>query len=413
MVQPVDGIKNILYISYDGLTDPLGQSQILPYLVALSNKGYRFTILSFEKKERFEKEKQIIESVIEPAQIRWVPLRFTKKPQVLAKMWDHWRLMNTAKRLYKEEKFDWVHCRSYIAAEAGLMLKKNFGVKFIFDMRWFWADEKVENGQWNLKNPLYKVTYRKYKHLERELLLNADAVVTLTDAAKDYLLRQPAYKHLKIDVIPCCADLSHFDFQKVSPEVKQQLRNKLSLKDDQKLITYLGSVGGWYMTKEMFSFFKQLKQSQPQYKMLVLTKDDPETVKAEAAASGIQNGSLIVTYAQRQQLPGYLAISDIGLFFISNSFSKTASSPTKHAELMGMGIPVICNDIGDTGRIINETRTGMVVNEFAENNFTDVIERIDELLATSKQKIRECALDIFDLNAGVEKYASIYQRLSD
>ena len=80
---------------------------------------------------------------------------------------------------------------------------------------------------------------------------------------------------------------------------------------------------------------------------------------------------------------------------------------------MGMGIPVICNDIGDTGRIINETRTGMVVNEFAENNFTDVIERIDELLATSKQKIRECALDIFDLNAGVEKYASIYQRLSD
>ncbi|MGV3527641.1 MAG: glycosyltransferase family 4 protein [Flavisolibacter sp.] len=404
-------MKKILYISYDGLTDPLGQSQILPYLVALSKKGYRFTILSFEKKERFEKEKEIIKSIIEQAEIRWVPLWFTKKPPVLAKMWDHWRLMKTAKRLYQTERFDGVHCRSYIAAEAGLMLKKKFGVKLIFDMRGFWADEKVENGQWNLKNPVYKTTYRKYKNLERELLLNADAIVTLTDAAKDYLLQQPEYKQLQIDVIPCCADLSHFDFQRISTDEKKKLRSELGLKDDQKLITYLGSVGGWYMTKEMFAFFKQLEQSQPQYKMLMLTKDDPEAVKTQATALGIQNGSLLVTYAQRQQLPRYLAISDLGLFFINNSFSKTASSPTKHAELMGMGIPVICNDIGDTGRIVSRTNTGVVVNEFEENSFKEIIGSIDQLLATDKQKIRHCALDIFDLNAGVDKYATIYQRL--
>ena len=43
-------MKRVLYISYDGLTDPLGQSQILPYLQHLAKESYQFTILSFEKK---------------------------------------------------------------------------------------------------------------------------------------------------------------------------------------------------------------------------------------------------------------------------------------------------------------------------------------------------------------------------
>ena len=50
-------MKQILYITYDGRTDPLGQSQVLPYIVALSAAGYKFTIVSFEKKQRLAKEK--------------------------------------------------------------------------------------------------------------------------------------------------------------------------------------------------------------------------------------------------------------------------------------------------------------------------------------------------------------------
>ena len=47
-----------LYLSYDGLTDPLGQAQILPYLLGLENQGMGFVIISFEKKEAFLAHKQ-------------------------------------------------------------------------------------------------------------------------------------------------------------------------------------------------------------------------------------------------------------------------------------------------------------------------------------------------------------------
>ena len=45
--------KRILFISYDGMTDPLGQSQVIPYLQGLSKHGYEIFLLSCEKKQAF------------------------------------------------------------------------------------------------------------------------------------------------------------------------------------------------------------------------------------------------------------------------------------------------------------------------------------------------------------------------
>src|SRR5215471_408324 len=136
--------KKILYITYDGLTDPLGQSQILPYLKGLSSVGFKFTILSFEKKSRFEREKKTIDKLTSESGIEWVPLQFTSTPPLLSKLYDSYRMRKKAFELQRKNHFDMVHCRSYVAADAGLQLKKKFGIKFFFDMRGFWADEKKD-----------------------------------------------------------------------------------------------------------------------------------------------------------------------------------------------------------------------------------------------------------------------------
>lgn len=49
--------KKILFISYDGMTDPLGQSQVIPYLQGLSKQGYEIFLLSCEKNKPFNKIK--------------------------------------------------------------------------------------------------------------------------------------------------------------------------------------------------------------------------------------------------------------------------------------------------------------------------------------------------------------------
>jgi glycosyltransferase involved in cell wall biosynthesis len=403
--------QKILYISYDGMTDPLGQSQVLPYLASLSTQGYEFTILSFEKNSRYEKEKPIIEDIAQKTGIKWYPLTFTKNPPVLSKIYDRWRLKKMTRKLFKENRFDMIHCRSYVAAEMGLSLKKKYGTKFLFDMRGFWADEKVDSGQWKMNSFLFRRIYRHYKQKEKEFLQAADGIISLTKAARAELLSKKEYSHLAIDVIPCCADLDHFDYHHIKKDFAQGLREQLGIPPQKKVITYLGSVGGWYMTKEMFAFFRRLSLKYPQFVMLVLTKDDPGLVQQQAAAAGIPTEKIIVRYAGRNELPDYISLSDCSIFFIRPTYSKIASSPTKHAELMGMGIPVICNNIGDTGAVIDETKTGLVVREFTDNEYDKMINRMDELLSIPAEKIREGAFRYFDLEKGAGDYLQVYKRI--
>ena len=257
-----------------------------------------------------------------------------------------------------------IHCRSYVAAEMGLFLKNRLGTKFLFDMRGFWADEKVDNDQWNQNNYLYRLIYKHYKKKEREFLLKADGIITLTQASKDYLISKQEYKNLSIEVIPCCADFNHFDFHKVSSEEIQSLKRKLQIPGTAKVITYLGSVGGWYMTHEMLSFFKMLTTHALNTSCLFLQRIMPREWNPKFCPWGYPRIKFLLLTPIVNILPQFMALSNCSVFFIKSSFSKMASSPTKHAELMGMGIPVICNDIGDTGGIINDTKTGFIINTF-------------------------------------------------
>src|SRR5258706_5149183 len=95
----------VLYISYDGMTDQLGQSQVIPYLIGLSRKGYQFTLLSFEKPERFKKFGESISSLLKESNVDWVPISYTKSPPVLSTIWDVWRMKRKAFQLHHIKKF--------------------------------------------------------------------------------------------------------------------------------------------------------------------------------------------------------------------------------------------------------------------------------------------------------------------
>src|SRR5687768_716847 len=199
----------VLYVSYDGLTDPLGESQILPYLSGLAMRGHRITVISFEKRGRFEGGKEKIQSLCQDAGIEWSPITYHKSPPVVSTLYDVYLMRNRIRELVSHQKFEIVHCRSYIAALAGLWMKRKYGTKFIFDMRGFWADERVEGGLWKLANPLYSWVYNFFKTKERVFIQEADHVVVLTGEAGRILNEWGFIRN--ISVIPCCVDLSLFN----------------------------------------------------------------------------------------------------------------------------------------------------------------------------------------------------------
>jgi hypothetical protein len=73
-------------------------------------------------------------------------------------------------------------------ALVGLSLKRRLGLPLLFDMRGFWADEKLEGGSWPQRNPLFRPVYRFFKRQEAQLLATSDAIVSLTEAGRNEMV---------------------------------------------------------------------------------------------------------------------------------------------------------------------------------------------------------------------------------
>lgn len=403
---------NVLYLSYDGLTDPLGQSQVLSYLKGLSQSDnhrqeFNITIISFEKPDRFQLFQSEIQEICDQHSIKWYPLHYTKKPPVLSTVYDCWRMEQLAKKLHKQQNFQIVHCRSYISAIVGLHMKQQLGTKFLFDIRGFWVDERIEGGIWNPNKWLYKQVIRDFRKKEIQFFQSADHIISLTHAGKEVIVNHPKWKRKSdaITVIPCCVDLNHFNPDSIPLVDKSALKNRLEINDNQFIVSYIGSLGTWYQLEEMLLFFNnhiRLKHTNSVF--LIVTKDNPQLVVEICAKIGLNLEYIKVTESAFSEVPLHISISSVSLFFIRPTFSKLASSPTKQGEIMAMGIPIICNDgVGDTSRIVQEGKAGWI---FSENKHFEW--NWDEFDATTAKRYTK---EYMGVDVGVESYSKVYNQL--
>lgn len=405
--------KNILFISYDGLTDPLGQSQIIPYLIGLTKFNYKFTILSCEKKERYLPCKTQIEQILEPYPILWVPIRYHKNPLILSSIYDVIKLRSKAAQLHKRAPFDLVHTRPGVPALIGLWMKNKYGIKFLNDIREFFAESRVDGGMWNKENFFYNKIYNFFKRKEDEAIQKSDGIVCLTYVAEKIIKQLQSYKkEVPVKVIPCGVDINLFDPQKINQEIKLEYKKNLGISDKDFIISYLGSIGGWYLTKEMMRFFKIVNDIIPSAKFLFISPHQHETIYKEAEKWGIPRQKIIVTHAKRSEVSVLLSLSRYSLFFIKPCYSKLSSSPTKHGEIMAMGIPVITNaGVGDVEEIIEKYNSGIVLKQLTDKQF---FKTADDLLKENKfdkTLIRHGAVEFYNLENSITSYKEIYSEV--
>ena len=413
--------KHILYISYDGMTDPLGQSQVLPYLTENSKENYKFSLISFEKTEKFDKNKKIIKQICNESNIDWHPQSYTKKPPILSTIWDIFKMYLQTKKINSINKIDLIHCRSYQAADIGMLMHKKFDIPWVFDMRGFWADERIDGNIWKKSNFIFRNIYNYYKRKELFFLSSASQIISLTNNAKKeieswqektQINKKFKLKTLEIEVIPCCVDTNLFNHQNTNKNNIYTIKKELKINDENFVLGYVGSIGTWYMLPEMLDFFKVLKDRLPNAIFLFITNEPAEKIKAVASSKNINTSDIIVTSCLHSEVPTYIALFTVSIYFILPAYSKKASSPTKQGELMAMGIPIICNaNVGDADKIISETNSGWVVNNFEQQEYESITQKIISQPLPDKNTIIQHGIKEFNLQTGAGKFRKTYERI--
>jgi glycosyltransferase involved in cell wall biosynthesis len=402
--------RRVLYLTYDGLTDPLGQSQVLPYLKGLAARGHSITIISCEKAEARAVRGEAVAAECQKAGIVWHALPYRKRPPVLSTLLDLSQMRRLAVRLNQQSAFDIVHCRSYLTALTGRALQRRAGVRFVFDMRGFWIDERIERGIWPRGHLVYRAIAAWFRQREQELFAGADAIVSLTQAARSELARRGGKQWAeKTRVIPCCVDLAHFD-PRGSP-TRTAGRALLGLSADTPVLLYLGSLGGAYPLAPVLRFFRSWAQGRSDARLLFVTRHLESEIRSDRDAAELGE-QIIIRAAERNQVPLLVATADAGLSFILPSFCAIASSPTMVGELLALGVPVAANDgVGDMALIMGEPAAGLLLADLSDAA-VDAGASAMRVLTTEASATRAVAERWFALEGGIDTYDSIYRSLA-
>jgi len=402
--------SRVLYVSYDGVLEPLGQSQVLPYLEGLSREGVTFTLLTFEKgpdtrpgSPAFERTRARLAAT----GIRWHPLRYHKRPALLSTLYDIVRGAVSGLYLARRQGTQVVHARSYVPAMMALPVRWLLRCPLLFDIRGFWVDERVEGGIWR-KGFVYRIATL----VERLLYRNADAIVSLTEAGKLAVQDFPAVSRrgIPIEVVPTCVDTEHFAPRKPDRALIERLGF-----EEKTVFTYVGSVGTWYAMDEVLDFFGVVLQEIPEAALLLVVRGPLDALRRSVELRGILNVTAIVSSVPHGEIPRWLAVSRVGLAFYRPGVSNIARFPTKIGEYLASGLPsVVSGGIGDCDRILEGERVGVSVGEFTRPEYRRAARALRELLMDDSlsERCRRVALLRLSAVEGVKRYRAVYRRLA-
>jgi glycosyltransferase involved in cell wall biosynthesis len=398
----------VLYVSYDGALEALGESQVVAYLERLAGLC-DITLLSFEKPADLMRPAEVtrMNDRLARSHIRWLPLRYHRYPPVVSTAYDVLRGFARACVWSLRGPRGFVHARSYVPALIALWLRRCLGTGFLFDMRGFWADERVDGGHWPSEGPMYRLA----KRCERRFFEGADAIVSLTHEAVRVFpaLGYDIPRHTRIEVIPTCTDLERF-----TPGAKDPvLVSRLGL-SGRVVVGTTGTLSNWYLREATLEAFAELARRRADVSILMVTKEDHDRLRADAVAAGLPPERLTLVSAHFSEMPEYVRLMDLGLFFIKPLFSKKGTAATKLGEFLACGVPVVINEgIGDSDRIVRDCQAGVVLPNPADVGLQAALADVERLLADPgvKQRCRDAARRYFDLEDGAARYAQLYDGL--
>jgi len=403
-------LKKILYITYDGILDPVGASQIIPYIIGLA-EFKSVILLSFEKSIRYQSGAAIAAIMLNNYGIKWYPLHFTDGVGMFGKIIDLIKMYLMAIWLSFKYDISVVHARGHTSAQVGLFLKSIFKSKLLFDFRGLWVDERVDKGGWDLSLYIDNLQYRYYKKVERKLLSKADHVVVLTHAVVKEVLKLGVPYEKNITVIPCCADYDHFPL--TNSLSRSEARKKNNIPEQAIVLAYLGSIGRMYMIDRYLQFIHFAHLNLENVYSLVITHDVTllDKIVKEVLPQHLHQ-RIIVRSASRNEVPFIIPAMDILVSFIMPSYARIAASPTKMAECYAAGIPVIANrGVGDVEEQVESLAAGILVDPYSDVDMINAVKRLPEVITMGGARLRDSSRSMFGLEVANKRYRSIYEQI--
>lgn len=402
----------LLYLTQDGLLEPLSQSQVVRVVEALGRRGWAYRVLSLEKERDLADTRKVraLERRLENAGVRWEWQPFDWSQSVTAAASNLGRLAARAVALARAGRVSGLHARAYVPAVAALAAWNATGLPWVFDARSYWIDERLEEGRW-FTSPIRLAVARG---LEHQLFASASGVVTLTELqASDVRARFPALGPRPVACITTLADYDDFrprrssELDRIPAEVRLQLEGK-------NVVAIIGSINRSYLVDETIDLAARILARDSNAHLLVLSAQREE-YERRLAAAGVALHRVTVSRAEHDAMPQWLALVRWCLLLLNpSSPAKRASMPTKLAELFAAHVRPVqfgCNE--EVSSWVRRAGSGLVLSSVDPASLDEAAHFVasDVANATLLQRARRATREHFSLESGIAKYDALLREV--
>ena len=369
------GKFDLTYITIDSLTEGVGSSQIRPLISRLSEFGLKINLISFEKSQ----PKIEIIDYFKGLEVDWNFREFKSSGFI-----NGITRIDELRREIPETAL--IHARSDIPAISGIASHQ---APVLWDVRSLWADQKVMIQ----RSRLNKLNYAFYRTFESIAAAASVGMSTLTYAVVPILEERHRKLPTKRTVVPTAVDLNHFKLVEIFPSSYMAL--------------FSGTYNDYYDLPLSAAFMKEFKTK---VGVDIHWARPPESSKPRINV-GEDKIFPSVQLEMASLIPNYSF--GVSICKLDAGPSLTAAMPTKIAEFLACGRPVVVNrGLGDMDQFIEEFDAGVILDGSLVN-LKESVNRMLNLLADPLTPIRCRALaeKYFDMDRGAAKYLTLYNEL--
>ena len=366
---------DLTYVTIDSLLEGVGSSQITPLISRLSKTGLKINLISYEKTEP---RNDLVDY------LRSLGVKWNSRPFGSNGLFGGVERLNNLRR--EIPKSNLIHARSDIPAVSGILSGK---APVLWDVRSLWADQKVMI-QDSLLN---KALYRSYRGLESIVANKSLGMSTLTSAVVPILEQRHRRLPSLRTVVPTAVDLNRFQLDSKMPVSFRAL--------------FSGTYNDYYDLKLSALFMIEIRKQ--------ITIETHWARPSESNKSHLGVGEVKISPASQTEMARLIPNYSFGVSIckLDAGPSLSAAMPTKIAEFLACGRPVVVNKgLGDMDQFIAEFDAGVVIDEDLRN-LPEGASKLIDLISDpdTPNRCRALAEKYFSMDVGADKYLKLYSEM--